>query len=431
MACYFLPDAERLSTQGYAPVAHVPVLFDADFGYCRIHNRYLRERARGEWHPDDGADMIRCHRPATKTVQNVARHLGVLVDWCKHKGKNWKTLTYDDILDFQNQMANGTWSPSGTKLSAETANQRADEATSFLRWAAARNLRGSFDVNFTVKLRPIHTGKSSASTIAAVRVRLGRRKKSHTRHIASVALLPQPEQIRTWLQEVLRIRGRAKHLACKFILQTGVRKEELAAIEEDQIPTAQQLDALHGGVATYPVTLEVTKGGRPRTILVAVEFLRELRRWIDGPRLKLRLLYKKRTGDDPSQRLFLSDSKGYEGTPISGDTLYRTFREVKSGLTKWHPHFARHTYACFYVLNTIRMEASAKSLEEMGVAWIRSRSEWHLKVLRDQLGHISEETTEIYLRWLMTTAGVANTASEWHTFLSGDEEAEAEAEVEP
>lgn len=56
MAKMFMPDPKRLSDLGFASVAHVPVLFDGKHRYCQIHNRFLRERALGEWSPKAAAD---------------------------------------------------------------------------------------------------------------------------------------------------------------------------------------------------------------------------------------------------------------------------------------------------------------------------------------------------------------------------------------
>jgi hypothetical protein len=59
MAKVFHPDPERLAARGYKAFAEVPNVFDSSGKYCREHNRYLRERARLEWHPSGGADFAR------------------------------------------------------------------------------------------------------------------------------------------------------------------------------------------------------------------------------------------------------------------------------------------------------------------------------------------------------------------------------------
>jgi hypothetical protein len=70
MAKVVTPDPQRLTERGYESVAHVPVIFDSQGRYCREHNRYLRERARLEWHPGGGADI-----PRGRTLGNIAERL--------------------------------------------------------------------------------------------------------------------------------------------------------------------------------------------------------------------------------------------------------------------------------------------------------------------------------------------------------------------
>ena len=52
MATLYIPDADRLAAAGFAAIAYVPLLFDCRHRYCRAYNRYLRERALGDWIPD-------------------------------------------------------------------------------------------------------------------------------------------------------------------------------------------------------------------------------------------------------------------------------------------------------------------------------------------------------------------------------------------
>ena len=55
----------------------------------------------------------------------------------------------------------------------------------------------------------------------------------------------------------------------------------------------------------------------------------------------------------------------------------------------------------------------------MPAEWISQRGAWWLTTLRKQLGHASEETTELYLRWLLTSSKMAEMSAGWHRFLEG------------
>jgi hypothetical protein len=138
--------------------------------------------------------------------------------------------------------------------------------------------------------------------------------------------------------------------------------------------------------------------------------------------MRLRRDWSRKNDNKPaSRRLFLSDAKQSPGTPISAETLYRCFK-VKPHPRKWHPHFGRHAYACFTVMHRLEHDArvAGRSFDALGADWIHSRGLFHIRTLQRHLGHLSESTTELYLRWLVTTAGIPEIAVSWHNFLSGE-----------
>lgn len=425
MAKLFRPDADRLRLLGFGSVARVPVLFDGAGRYCRALNRYLRHRALGEAKNESVAPWDDEEIPMSRTIENVGRHLGVFQDWCDNRDLDWHRIPYQGVLRFQNEMASGRWSLSGRTLDARTCNLRADEATNFLIWAAKVGLRPSFKVRYKLKRR--HPDAGSLSGQEYVKSRRGRLTESDTRDVEEVSFLPQPKLVADWLQAVRTTKGYAKYLASRFVIEAGTRRMETVAVTVDQIPSRELLERLASeGQAMAPVTLVVTKGGKPRTILLAIAFLMEIRAWIDGPRMRLRYLWHKREKTPPSPRLFLSDARDYEGTPVSEARLYDCFHTVTPRPTRWHTHFGRHSYACFYVLFALEHEAKAakSSLRGMGADWIMSRGSWYLKTLRKQLGHVSESTTDLYLRWLVTAAGLSAAAAGWHSFLADGVEAD-------
>jgi integrase len=407
MAKFFFPDPERLAARGYESVAHVPVIFDSNGRYCREHNRYLRERARLEWHPRGGADM-----PRGRTLSNIAERLLNLILWCEARGIQWPMASYDDVLRYQNEQIAGKWSRAGSRLSPSTANQRADEATNFLRWAAERGLREPFELKL-IK-RSAHKGLNHAPKV----VRVGRAKEDTISLDTGSFVLPTPEEIREWLAAVGRKRGRSKKLACKFIMHTGVRRMELEALTVEQWPQAKSILYMRSrGLGFVPMRLVTTKGGRPRTIKVPLDLADEVRKWIDSKRRTHAYRYFKFHKKE-TKRLFLSDHPAGHGRPISAQTIYRCFSEVSPRPRGWSPHKGRHTFACLWILHALSHDAMALGgMAAMPADWIMNRGEFWLKSLQRQFGHMSSDTTEKYLHWLTHASGIAEIAAGYHQLL--------------
>lgn len=421
MAAVFFPDQDRLTRLGFGRVAHVPVLFDRRQRYCRDVNRYMRARATLEWHPSASGIAAGRDYPGGASLRAMAYELGNFTAWCENRQLDWRTLDYDEVLDYQRDLVEGRWSShSRRKLKAATANARADQATHFLRWASDQRLRGPIKIPSITKTRGIQTGRSSVSVTATTLVRAGRAKRSHTEQVARIVMLPTVEEVREWLVALREKRGYAKTLACRMIVEVGLRRMEVSGMTADMIPSTDDLDRLHGrGHPSAPVGITVTKGGRPRTVQIPLAFARELRTWIDTRRLTLALRYKRRTGRSCPDALFVSDAPGHEGVPLLGHTIYKAFK-AKPRPRTWHPHFGRHVFACFYLLHALQLDAAASggTIGEQGADWLQLRGRFWLDMLRRQLGHVSEETTDLYLRWLATATGIAAMANGWHDFLN-------------
>lgn len=425
MASVFFPDPDRMTRLGYGSVANVPILFDCRQRYCREINRYIRARATLQWHPSADGIAVGRDFPRRSTLKSIAHELANFIEWCEHHGLAWRAMTYDDVLRYQRDQLEGRWSANARrKLKAATANARADQATHFLRWAAEHRLRGPINIPAIAKTRAMRSGRSSGPAMATSLVRAGRAKRSQTEHIAKVIMLPSVEEVREWLIALRDARGYAKALACRMIVEVGLRKMEVSGLTVEMIPTSDDLNRLSNrGHPSAPVEITVTKGGRPRTVQIPLAFARELRTWVDTRRLTLALRFKRRTGRACSNALFVSDAPGFEGVPLLGHTIYKAFK-AKPRPRTWHPHFGRHVFACFYLLHSLQLDAAAKggSVADQGADWLQLRGRFWLDMLRRQLGHVSEETTDLYLRWLATATGVAAMANGWHDFLNLDGE---------
>jgi integrase len=414
MAKVFVPDRERLAAKGFEAIAHVPVLFGTDGRYLREHNRYLRERARLEWHPGLGGDVL-----LDRSLTNMADKLKNFVMWCAARSIDWRTAAYARVLDYQREQIEGRWSLQGVgKLLPSTANDRADEATNFLRWAADRKLRAKFDVKMLPKPGSRDFGMGPSL------VRAGRAKEDIVSPQQAGFILPEPEEVREWLVAVRARRGYMKYLACKIVMNTGARRHEVEALTKDQWPTAEAIaNVVRRRLLSVPMRITVTKGSRPRTIRVPISLAQEVRQYIDGKRKTYAMRFARANHGRRTDRLLLSDHPEADGNPISAQTIYRCFSEVDPHPEGWAPHKGRHVFACFWVLNALQADAERSGgVHGKSEDWVNNRGDFWLKALQRQFGHVSTATTEEYLRWLVHAISLAELSSGWHRFLDGDGE---------
>ena len=157
------------------------------------------------------------------------------------------------------------------------------------------------------------------------------------------------------------------------------------------------------------------QGRPPPVIMLSIHFAAMVREWLDERRGALDLAFEKRTGRPKIKAALRVGQQKHEGTPISGPTLYRCFKKKVPGGpgNLFFPHFGRHFFACMFILRGTSYDARLRgmTLAGMGADWVHDRGNFWLKIVQRQLGHLSEQTTEIYLRWLVTSSQFAEIAA--------------------
>lgn len=432
----FQPDVEGLETAGYASIAGCWTLFQPDGNPARIQNTYLRERFTGDWAPRfPGRDVpLEVRGWSASTSKGAADRLANFLNWMDAAGYDWRTITYAELLQYQTDMVKGFWARSRPfdaglvgganpiPLTNNVANGRADEGTFFLLWAAETGHRGQFDVPTRLVKVKRWSGVERPTWIRSHRL------KPNPSHL-KLKQVPTVPQVRLWEDAIRKDKGRAKALNCRFIVRTAVRLEEGTSVRVGQWPSTEVLDERATlGYVSIPLLLSVTKGGTPRFIDVPLDLAVEVRDYIDTSRLVAQLRFMKREKKEASDLLFLSDARGFEGTPIRRQSVYRCFKKkVAGGPKDWHPHMARHFYACQHILDAVRTDAKilGQDVALLGVDWVAARAGYHLELLRQQLGHQEASTTKIYLKWLLTALGLAGVTSSWMRKLDagGDHDA--------
>jgi len=97
-----------------------------------------------------------------------------------------------------------------------------------------------------------------------VTVRPGRLKEPQGESHVDAFRLPQPGEVRDWLEAVRHRCGYAKYLVCRFILETGARLAEAEAFPLADWPSVEEIEeAAFRRDFFVPVPLtRGTKGGR-------------------------------------------------------------------------------------------------------------------------------------------------------------------------
>ena len=387
----------------------------------RLFSRFMRERHAGRWSPEIGADP-RGKVLSLKSIEHVAYCAADFLNWLFARGLRPEDAEYHHVISYQLDIRHGRWGSGSGALSPGWANVKADEACTLLRWMAARGYRRAFQVPTKKVSWRTRDGKTVYKE-----VRVG--KEDRCTSGLELIDLPLERQVADWLEVVRKLRGRAKSLACRAVVEFGSRKTETCSIEVTAWPKADEI-AKAKNLGKKLVRIQLTKNiknGRPRAIDFDVEFAQIVRVWIDGPRNDLAAIYAKRHGVEPIQ-LFLSDAKGYEGTPISPRALYECFKLKRDGgPAVWYPHLGRHYSICHGILKGLQRDAATldRLPNDMPLEWVQRRTAYWVDIQRRKSGHVSAQTTEIYTQWIENNLVLIPAHKNYLAFLEGDEHAEA------
>jgi hypothetical protein len=420
----FRPDAERLTALGYEAIAHVPVLFSWDGRYLREYNWFLRERARLRWPPGREPERQRVlgrriSYPCYKTLAKIADNLVNFLGWLRQTGHDWRSVKFEPHLrEYGDDQACGRWSRDGLGLDPGTVNDRIDSVTEFLSWAGHRNLRDQFEFPAISYRRRFSTGTSSTAG-----VRNGTRRAGKRRRKPMNLRLPELSELRSWLADVRRKRGYVKALTCRTILATGIRRLEASLLPLDFLPMLRsEWQVSSAGTVQFLLT-DGTKFGKHRYVTIPLSLAEELHLYRVTERVQSLKKWIKNNPKDATtnkpRTLFLGD---YDGTPISSATIYDTWTSARI-YRGWSPHLGRHTWACYTLLDHLKLEAEREGMAigSVPVTWIESRTSTLISLfVQPALGHLDEQTTKIYLQWLYAQFALPGTFNAWHSFLEAD-----------
>lgn len=445
------PDRQLMKEHGYGQVAHVPFLLADDGSYLREPNRYLRERALLEWLPEDAtatSDAVvanspckKLSYPTVKTLMTMAAKLINFLMWCASKPIDWRAAEYtrDIVNGYQADMKSGVWSKKKKPLGGRTINQRGSEATLFLTWSEQSGYRSKTAPAFRVPRRkvkrPGSSGESSRKSFQEHDTRAGKANVA-----PQLFFLPEPENVANWLRRIYLNRGRVKGLCSELILETAIRVTECISWRVDVLDKDPSKWKVRGG-EVHVIMSAGTKGSRStptdvdgpqRVVKLPIALANKLHayrmneresqlaRWIRAAKTSEERLERRRSPEP--ERLFLGERSN---RPFSARLLGRVWSTTPGCGEGWSPHKGRHYCACQKLIEITIEKAKAADcrLSNLNPDWLSGALSNDITiVIRPLLGHVSEETTNIYLEWLRTwfAAQTGTGPLRWQDYLEGD-----------
>jgi integrase len=426
MAQLFRRDRAAFAPLDFDAVAHVPFLLNGDMSYADEANRFLRERALLDWHPSNrhGDPIAKVRVPAENTILAMAKDLENFLSYLEANGFDWRDMDYQRILEtYQADQVSGAWSERGQPLAPATVNRRVGTICEFLIWAGDRRLRSAFEVMRSLSRVRDRSGTATTNRFHDVVTRAGR-----VRERAERLRIPTVAEIDAWLAEIEARHGKARALACRTILETGMRREEVALLRVSQVPDPDEI------LPGYPARMDIcygTKGsrrigdpdkkGKLRTLRFGVGFLHALDDYRRLRRARALAAFRRaHPGEKLPGILFLDENSG---RPLTAKMIYNAWtRCERLPFPGWSPHAGRHAFACLLLLRLIHEEGerigkAAASLPRS--ALIGQATDLVQIYVRPILGHVSEKTTERYLEWVADHFLVAEPRAAWVHYLEG------------
>lgn len=443
-----MPAPDELTKAGFGKVALVPVIFDSEPGYCRLPSRFLIDKALGVWDPKWRGARPNPYPPSRISMKNIGYWLCNALEWAEVRALDLMTCDYANVLigRYQQEMLRGIWSLRGEPLAAQTVNARVDAALEFQLWCADKGYREPFLIP-TVTRSYVSASYVNSKSHEAKTVEARKGKVKPNKHNL---VFPTDEQIRLWRNRVYDqpVVGATHGLMVDHILETAIRREELACWRVDTLPLNPSDWKIVNPVqplTKQQVSVEIEKGTKGRQYFIdefgdkvgprgAIQVPLWLCQRIHAYRNKERLLALKHVtrGErdrakvrqliDQSVHLYLHPKTGVR---YSGDQIYQLWTKG-DGPAHWSPHLGRDWWACQYLLQ--KMQEHSTLIKQLhGITASNVDNQLLLRALKDtvlqviqleikpQLRHASAATTEIYLQWLFNQLRVPlNLTRLWH-----------------
>ena len=437
---------KKLRGSGYASVAHVPFFLAEDGSYPAVVNRYVRARAMGEWppRPEGGAQIRKRNYVALteKSIETVVYKLSRFFAWLETKRGKFDVVnvTYENLLDWQVEMV-------AKEKSENTIHSYISEACLYLTWLGkvpvgsdGRPIRPAFEPILREYENQRAPG-SKAGRSHDLRSALAGVKQPYRRPI----VLPSDPAVALWLKRML-VRSEVKALMALVIMDSGMRISEANQMLLDDLPERSQWMPVGGrvhfrinrGVKGAKLKPTSTVAVRGREVSLSLDVANKVDAYRRGPReLQVRRwirsanttsLQAARVAKKP-QRIWLSEFTNEPFTNVTFRDIWtdewKIVRDQMPGEPRgWTPHSGRHWFAVDALTSVAAAQHEATKQGFPNLTWLEGvmRNQIDL-LLRPQMGHLSEETTRLYLRAAQRKLEerLNSPSLRWQAHMDGDE----------
>ncbi|CAO3372792.1 tyrosine-type recombinase/integrase [Azospirillum argentinense] len=417
MAFLFKPCERKAAALGTSKLARIPVLYDRHYHCHAPASRYLIDLGTGRWIRRRNNNEARApteystiRLPSDGSVLTYARQLEDFITQCERRRIDWQTVDYKRLNDlYKTPMMRGNLAPS-------TINGRFNTAVDFLTWAAHKGERKYFEVL-------VEKCSTDAFRLNQPRWRLQGKVRSHPKDLS----LPDLASIEEWLEYLQRRdshTAKVDALMVWTLLQTALRANELIRL---RVTCLNPVKSPHPNSAYSTILVqygtkggrepgEVTQRGKPRFIQISNVTLQRLNDYIQGRRqIALRTFRRNNPNSVEPPEVFLSPDTGQ---PLAYRTFWGKWKIGPLPISQWSPHLGRHTWACYTLLDEVRPKVTTTSQDHNLASCIFPYFDTVLYTqIASQLGHISTETTQMYLRWVTDHLQISKMHREYGNWL--------------
>jgi integrase len=308
--------------------------------------------------------------PSPDTWRSYAEAIVDFFNTCEVNKWDWKNITKDNLIAYRNNMLYNN-NAFGRPYSKTTINNYVTRISLFYEWAYK---------NKYIKEVPIDKELIKVHKNIKNQYLMGHLNKDNVIFKNDLTLKTQkriPHCLnREEFSKIISELKERNSLIVKWSVLTGMRRKEVLGLKLEDIPLSSNVvNQIH------KMTINITKGSKPRDIYAPQELIDETNKYIKFTR---REIAKKFNTFGKVDAVWISEKNG---KPIGKKTIEAAFREavIKSKVDCTFHHL-RHTYA-IKLLSLLTKQSQTSGLNP-------------LKTLQLLLGHTNINTTMIYLESL-------------------------------